>query len=556
MEELSRQNKTILAHLTAFCHRSEAAEQRRTRVDVHLQRVPPVRQIAEPEFASGIPLFYGNNSREWVRKCARVFAKYGIPEEHRVMMAASYFDHRPAIWFEGLKSCRKELVWGEFAISLCSRFSDWESGGIVGEFKRLRQRGSLIEYHENFEDLKSHMLRYNPALTEEFFISSFISGLQEELRPIVKMLQPQTLAQAYHQAQFEMCLRSLDGDVSTALILVLEENAENAILVVATGSSSTFSGKIICAGAVKHINTNLMAATANGNDFEENGSEHNELLDLSEEGLCLAESLSNEADVDEDEDRQGKYSESDKEAKPFSLPSVMGVERNISIHPVSAQERNTANGDLVVDTRIITTSSEGTLLQVKAGLGESSCIPSTVSLPTAGQPEHHCDLENGLELDTKEGTIVTEFAGLDKIVIDDAEYNKRKMVKIIVNHELQLQLDFPVHVDLNTDSVQPSLKQCKLRELVYEQSVKPTQYVRTSFPTPAMVISSEMIGIIEPQAVDVVEDSALSGVPPRVVKSRLCFQQHQLVHGIIMGFWLLVKEIVFYQKFNGIGGLE
>ncbi|CAL1378249.1 unnamed protein product [Linum trigynum] len=273
-----------------------------------------------------------------------------------------------------------------------------------------------------------------------------------------------------------------------------------------------------------------MAATANGNDFEENGTGHDELLDLSEEGLCLAESLSNEADVDEDEYRQRTYSESDKEAKPFSLLRVMGVERNILIHPVSAPERNTANGDLVVDTISITASSEGTLLQVKAGLGESSCIPSTVSLPTAGQTEHHCDLENGLELDTREGTIVTEFAGLDKIVIDDAEYNKRKMVKIKVNHELQLQLDFPVHVDLNTDSVQPSLKQCQLRELVYEQSVKPTQSVRTSFPTSAMVIVSEIIGIIEPQAVDVVEDSALSGVPPRVVKIRLCFQQHQLVH--------------------------
>lgn len=50
-------------------------------------------------------------------------------------------------------------------------------------------------YQQKFEELKALMLNSNPTLTEGYFISSFISGLNKELRSIV-MFQPQTIKQA------------------------------------------------------------------------------------------------------------------------------------------------------------------------------------------------------------------------------------------------------------------------------------------------------------------------------------------------------------------------
>ena len=38
------------------------------------------------------------------------------------------------------------------------------------------------------------MLIQNPNLSEEYFISSFTSGLKEEIKPMVRMLRPNTLS--------------------------------------------------------------------------------------------------------------------------------------------------------------------------------------------------------------------------------------------------------------------------------------------------------------------------------------------------------------------------
>ncbi|CAL1381455.1 unnamed protein product [Linum trigynum] len=47
------------------------------------------------------------------------------------------------------------------------------------------------------------MVRFNPALGEDHFISNFISGMEEELRPVVTMWKPLTLANAFQLAQLE-----------------------------------------------------------------------------------------------------------------------------------------------------------------------------------------------------------------------------------------------------------------------------------------------------------------------------------------------------------------
>ena len=70
--------------------------------------------------------------------------------------------------------------WTDFVEEFCARFGDRNLVDVVEEFNKLRQ--------EKFKELKSLMITLNFGLSEAYFVSSFISNLNKELRPMVKML--------------------------------------------------------------------------------------------------------------------------------------------------------------------------------------------------------------------------------------------------------------------------------------------------------------------------------------------------------------------------------
>ncbi|XP_039003082.1 uncharacterized protein LOC120129711 [Hibiscus syriacus] len=92
-------------------------------------------------------------------------------------------------------------VFNLFEADLCHRFSDRTFSDIVEEFTKLTQKGYVEEYQEKFEELQPHMLLQNPTLTEEFFVSLFISGLREDIKHKVKALDPKNLSEASKQAK-------------------------------------------------------------------------------------------------------------------------------------------------------------------------------------------------------------------------------------------------------------------------------------------------------------------------------------------------------------------
>ncbi|KAE8654131.1 Thioredoxin superfamily protein [Hibiscus syriacus] len=80
-------------------------------------------------------------------------------------------------------------------------FSDRSFCDIVEEFTKLTQKGSVEDYQEKFEELQPYMLLQNPTLTEEFFVSLFISGLRDDIKHRVKALDPKNLSEAFKQAK-------------------------------------------------------------------------------------------------------------------------------------------------------------------------------------------------------------------------------------------------------------------------------------------------------------------------------------------------------------------
>lgn len=58
-----------------------------------------------------------------------------------------------------------------------ARFKDGRGDNVVEEFNKLNQKGTLEEYVDEFEELKSILLQAGHKLTDEFALESFIGGL-------------------------------------------------------------------------------------------------------------------------------------------------------------------------------------------------------------------------------------------------------------------------------------------------------------------------------------------------------------------------------------------
>ncbi|XP_027102590.1 uncharacterized protein [Coffea arabica] len=150
-----------------------------------------------------LPMFMAGNPREWLRKCHKYFLNYHIPACQKVDLVEMFLEGKADNWFQGVKLAIPGLNWEEFSELLCERFSGKGSLDIVEEFNKLQQVGTVEEYEEKFEELKTLMLTKNPRLDESYFVSSFISGLKEEIKPMVKMFRPQTLTKAFEVAELQ-----------------------------------------------------------------------------------------------------------------------------------------------------------------------------------------------------------------------------------------------------------------------------------------------------------------------------------------------------------------
>lgn len=76
---------------------------------------------------------------------------------------------------------------------MCTRFGEKHGTDIVEEFNKLVQKGELEEYNEK--------LANDAHLTESYFVSSYVSGLKDEIKSLVKLSRPKDLASAYEQAK-------------------------------------------------------------------------------------------------------------------------------------------------------------------------------------------------------------------------------------------------------------------------------------------------------------------------------------------------------------------
>ncbi len=112
-----------------------------------------------------------------------------------------HFAGRAHRWKEGYIIDKPNITWEELVEATCRRFEGSDTRRFVMAFNKLAQTGTMERYQEKFEDLRAKMLYFNLALSEQYFIESYISGLKDELVPFIDLSQPTTLEEVYEQAK-------------------------------------------------------------------------------------------------------------------------------------------------------------------------------------------------------------------------------------------------------------------------------------------------------------------------------------------------------------------
>lgn len=81
------------------------------------------------------------------------------------------------------------------------RFNEESSYEVIAKFHGLRQTGTVTEYITKFEELLGLVKQDNPSLQDSYFITSFVSGLQEPIQHHLQCHKPNSLTNTFWYAK-------------------------------------------------------------------------------------------------------------------------------------------------------------------------------------------------------------------------------------------------------------------------------------------------------------------------------------------------------------------
>lgn len=149
------------------------------------------------------PKFDGTDPKGWVIKAEQYFEFISIDNFRKVKLSGLHFEGKDNVWYRFYQSGRANISWKVFQSDVINRFEDPDTRDVQDQFNKLSQGRTISEYEDKFEELRDLVVTKNMNLTEDYFVSSFISGLHDHIKGAVKMFMPQNLADAVFLAKQE-----------------------------------------------------------------------------------------------------------------------------------------------------------------------------------------------------------------------------------------------------------------------------------------------------------------------------------------------------------------
>ncbi|GJZ89690.1 retrotransposon gag protein, partial [Tanacetum coccineum] len=136
-------------------------------------------RLQQPRYGRlDFPVYDGKNDPlVWLSRCEHYFRHQHIPESEKVEIACYHLDEDAQVWFLKLDIDRPGILWEEFKRECHRRFGAIVQGNKLRELCKLRQSGTVEEYHRKFEQLVTRA----GILIAEQEVEIFVSGLQEDI---------------------------------------------------------------------------------------------------------------------------------------------------------------------------------------------------------------------------------------------------------------------------------------------------------------------------------------------------------------------------------------
>lgn len=192
-------------------------------------------QISWPK--QDFPCFDGDNPGEWISSSSFYFEMYQTPHDQKTIVAVTNFKGLANEWYRGYKQRHSHPDWDLLVQLVRKRFQETSALNAFDEMRQLYQTGTLKVYMQHFEKVKTRLEMESPYWPESEFLKAFISGLRDDIKPLVTVLKPSDYLAAFELAKHMECSIDNQWKVKISMLIGQKDSKEVDLLpepVVAT----------------------------------------------------------------------------------------------------------------------------------------------------------------------------------------------------------------------------------------------------------------------------------------------------------------------------------
>ncbi|KAK2989832.1 hypothetical protein RJ640_029560 [Escallonia rubra] len=104
-------------------------------------------------------------------------------------------------WFGTYIKAKGRVQWKEFVNNVNSRFARLFKESVIGEFHKLKQLGTVEQYYNEFETIRSVLVNEGCKFEEDYYVQSFVSGLRDEIRLEIEKFELYDLSRTIYLAR-------------------------------------------------------------------------------------------------------------------------------------------------------------------------------------------------------------------------------------------------------------------------------------------------------------------------------------------------------------------
>ena len=146
-----------------------------------------------------LPQFLGVDPTTWVYKANQYFGYYQTQIAEKLLIASFHMDLEALIWLQEAEEAGVFSGWESFVPALHVRCGTSAYDDPIEVLTKMRQTSTLALYKVEFEAVSNRVKGLSPLHK----LSCFLSGLKDEIRLPIRMLNPQSLNEAFGLAKIQ-----------------------------------------------------------------------------------------------------------------------------------------------------------------------------------------------------------------------------------------------------------------------------------------------------------------------------------------------------------------